>query len=266
MSQLTLHNKTVLLACSADKSIPLIAGLEKLGARVIFFPTIEIREVSDKGLMDRALDALEEYSWIIFTSSYGVLHLLRRMTERHVPVERWENLKVCAVGPSTAAQLERAGIPVSLIPEDFSAEGVVHAFDKHVRGLPNLKGKRILLARARRGREEIPRRLSAAGARVDVVPCYENVLPETDESLVRSIMGQSVDLLVFTSSSTAAHAQTLLGKKHWKQLLARTTLAALGPVTAKTLASLGKRADVVPAQNTAASLLDAIARHYDRNR
>jgi uroporphyrinogen III methyltransferase/synthase len=262
MSQLTLHNKTVVLACSAHTSTPLIAGLEKLGARVIFFPTIEIREVSDKRRMDRALDALEEYSWIIFTSSYGVLYLQRRMTERHIPVERWHNLNVCAIGPSTAAQLEQAGIPVSLIPEDFSAEGVVRAFDKRVRGLQNLKGSKILLARALRGREEIPRMLSAAGARVDVVPCYENVLPEMDKSLVRSIMDQSVDLLVFTSSSTAANAAMLLGKKHWKRLLTRTTLAALGPVTAKTLASLGKEAEVVPSQNTAASLLDAIERHF----
>lgn len=261
---LPLHNKSVLLACSAHKSSTLIPGLERLGARVIPFPTIEIRAVADTGPLDAALSHLEGYSWIIFTSSYGVIYFVRRMKELGSSTEHLRSLKVCSVGPATAATLAEADIQVSLVPEKFVAEGVISALAKLYGGLNGLAGKRILLPRAKEARDLLARELESAGARVDVVPCYENVLPEPNEEAVRSILEDSPELLVFTSSSTVTNFARLLGDADGKRLLRRATVAALGPITAKTVASLGKKVEILPRENTSASLLAAIAQFYSQ--
>ena len=120
---LPLENKIVVLTASELKSGRLAAGLARLGARVVEFPTLEIQEISDPGAIDAALDVLDEYDWIIFTSSYGAHYFLRRLTQRGISLERLCHPRVCAVGPATAAALTEAGIQVHLIPDDFVAEG-----------------------------------------------------------------------------------------------------------------------------------------------
>ena len=71
------------------------------------------------------------------------------------------------------------------------------------------------------------------------------------------------DLLVFTSSSTVENFATILGREGHESA-EHGTVAALGPVTAATLATFGKEADVRPGENTIPSLLDEIGRYFQR--
>jgi len=257
-----LRTKRVLVASSASKLATLTAGLEKLGARVIPFPTIEIREIADKTAVDAALDALDSYSWIIFTSTHGVSYFLLRMKQRGIPADLWRDRKVCAVGPSTAEALRDAGVLVNLVPRDFVAEGILRALADSHGGLEKLVGCRILLPRAKEARDILPRTLESAGARVDILPCYENVLPEVDEAMVRGIVREPPEIVVFTSSSTVTNFAKILGGNNLKSVFERSTVAALGPITAGTVESLGKRVAILPKENTTASLLQALASHY----
>ncbi len=257
-----LRTKTVLVASSASKLATLMAGLEKLGARVIPFPTIEMREITDKTAVDAALDALDSYSWIIFTSTHGVFYFLLRMKQRGIPADLWRDRKVCAVGPSTAEALSDAGVLVSLVPQDFLAEGILRGLADFHGGLERLAGCRILLPRAKEARDILPRALEAAGARVDILPCYENVLPEVDEAIVQSIVREPPEIVVFTSSSAVINFAKILGGNNLKSVFERSTVAALGPITAGTVESLGKRVAILPKENTTASLLQALASHY----
>jgi len=257
-----LRTKRVLVASSASKLATLTAGLEKLGARVIPFPTIEIREIADKTAVDAALDALDSYSWTIFTSTHGVSYFLLRMKQRGIPADLWRDRKVCAVGPSTAEALRDAGVLVNLVPQDFVAEGILRALADSHGGLEKLAGCRILLPRAKEARDILPRTLESAGARVDILPCYENVLPEVDEAMVRGIVREPPEIVVFTSSSTVTNFAKILGGNNLKSVFERSTVAALGPITAGTIESLGKRVAILPKENTTASLLQALASHY----
>ncbi|MBZ5498285.1 MAG: uroporphyrinogen-III synthase [Acidobacteriia bacterium] len=251
-----------MLACSEMKAGALVAGLEALGAEVLVFPVIRIRAVTDHSIMDAALDELAEYSWIIFTSAYGVRFFLNRMQERGIAKDRCRRLRICAVGPATADALERSGIRVSLVPGEFAAEGILAALAEKHGGMNGLAGLRILLPRAREARDLLPRALQAAGARVDVVPCYENTLPELDRDCVQSVLRHPPHLLVFTSSSTVNNFVTLLGNIHGVKMLADATVAVLGPVTARTVAAFGKQAEIVPCENTIPSLLESIRLYY----
>jgi uroporphyrinogen-III synthase len=261
-SHILLARKRALLACSEMKSGSLVAGLESLGADVLVFPVILIKAIDDKRALDAALDAMHQYAWIIFTSVYGVRFFLNRMEERGIAKERVADRQICAVGPGTAAALETKGIRVSLIPREYMAGGIVAALEERHGGMDRLAGVRILLPRARDARDTLPNALDAAGVRVDLVACYENLLPEIEPDRVRSVVTNPPDLLVFTSSSTVRNFVTLLGRDTAGSVLAAATVAALGPITAHTLASYGKPAEIVPQKSTIPSLLDAIRIHY----
>jgi uroporphyrinogen III methyltransferase/synthase len=243
------------------KAGSLVSGLASLGAEPTVFPIIAVRALDDLRALDAALDSLQEYAWIIFTSAYGVHHVLGRMAERGMAGERLSQRQVCAVGPGTAAALEAGGIAVTLMPRAFVAEGIVAALKERHGGLERISGLRILLPRAQAARDVLPDALAAAGAHVDLVACYQNLLPDISPEAIRAVMANPPDLLVFTSSSTVTNFVRVLGESA-PQVLARATAAALGPITARTLTAYGKSAEILPGASTIPSLLDAIRIWY----
>lgn len=258
-----LAGRRALLASSSLKSGKLRNGLEKLGAKTVVLPVISIVEAADKGPLDAALDRIEDYDWIIFSSAYGVLFFLRRMKERGFSTGRLQGRNICAVGPATAAALEEAAVSVSLVPERFVAEGILSALADRSGGPHGLGGRRILLARALEARDVLPRGLADAGAQVDIAPCYENVLPPADPELLTSIRSSPPDLLVFTSSSTVTNFVALLGRKDGERLLAGAAVAVIGPITAAAVKSFGKTPEILPSENTIPALLAAIEAHFN---
>jgi uroporphyrinogen III methyltransferase/synthase len=259
-----LLNKTIFVACSAKKAKELVAGLRSMGGKVLALHVIAVQEIDDKRLLDESLTLLQEYMWIVFTSSYGVTFFVQRLNDCRISRDLGKHTKICAVGPATARTLKESGFEVALIPEEFSAEGVLQALEKYHGSLRYLKGHRILLPRAREARDVLPRALIAAGARVDVVPCYQTVAAALDEELIRRIRTEVPDLLVFTSSSTVKNLMRILGNEDGIRMLQNVTVAVLGPITAGTAKSFGKRVEIIPRENTVASLLEAIRNYYSR--
>ena len=99
---------------------------------------------------------------------------------------------------------------------------------------------------------------------MDVVACYENVPAAVDPAVVEDLRRNPPHLLVFTSSLTVRNFIALLGDQDGRRLLASATVAALGPITAGTVQSCGKKPEIVPPQNTVASLLEAIRSHFEQ--
>jgi uroporphyrinogen III methyltransferase/synthase len=257
-----LLDKLILVACSAKKISALVEGLRELGATVLPFPVIEIQDVGDKRPLDEALASLNKYSWIVFTSGYGVTYFSQYLQERKFSRLALHDVKICAVGPATAKTVKACGFEVDLIPSQFVAEGVVRAFETYYGGLHFLAGHRILIPRAKEARDVLPHALVAAGAQVDIVPCYQTVKAEIDEKTIQQLQAKMPDMIVFTSSSTVRNLIEIMGLEAGKNMLMESTVASLGPITAKTVESFGKRADIVPSENTIASLIEAIGRYY----
>jgi uroporphyrinogen III methyltransferase/synthase len=259
-----LRNKSALLVCSPLKAPGLIEGLKSLGAVVLPLQAIDIRPLENTDQLDSALRSLEQYDLVIFTSSYAVRHFVRRMAELGVPIERAGKLRTCAIGPATAAAAEECGITVSILPQEFVAEGVLEELARRAGGLQGLRGQKILLPRAKDAREILPRKLRDAGAQVDVAPCYETVQAAPDGSIVEEIKSRPPDLLIFTSSSNVTNFAVIAGADDARRILQSATVAVLGPITARTVESYGKRPEILPEQSTIPSLLAAI-RLYFRN-
>jgi uroporphyrinogen III methyltransferase/synthase len=257
-----LVNKTVLVACSAQKAAGITASLRAMGANVLILPVLDIKEIVDKTELDKALRSLSDYGWIIFTSSNAVEFFMRRLNELRIDKKSGIHPKICAIGPFTAVTIREYGWDVDLLPENFVAEGILKALEKYHNGLQHIADCRILLPRAKEARDVLPDALIKTGAQVNIVPCYETVMPERDEDVIRQIRSMQPDLMIFTSSKTIKNFIGILGPEYGIKMLREATVAAIGPITANTAESFGKCVEILPLKNTIESLVEAIRDYY----
>ena len=261
-----LEGRTVVVTRAASQASELSSALESYGAKVFVCPTIEIREPDTYERLDEALDHLYGYDWLIFTSTNGVEFFMKRLTGRSLKVADLDEIKVCAIGQKTAEKLHDTHTHVDVVPSQSTAEGVFAALTEFVGGKEHLRGLNILLPRAAIGRDVLPKALEDAGARVDVVPAYQTVLPEDfDRGRLRAMLAGSGDCIAFTSPSTIKNLAKLFDTHDLGNALPGVVIASIGPVTSATAVEYGLRVDIQPDQQTAKDLAAAIARHYQND-
>jgi uroporphyrinogen-III synthase len=103
----------------------------------------------------------------------------------------------------------------------------------------DIAGQRILLARAAVARDVVPDALRAAGARVDVVDAYQNVLPESAHALLREALAQGIDAATFASSSSVTHLAEAAHKAGIDFPFPGVPAVSIGPITSQTLHEAG---------------------------
>lgn len=254
-----LAGKRILITRARDQSSEFATKLSGLGAEVIQYPTIEILPPRSWKGLDRAIDKLNSYDWIIFTSVNGVNFFLQRWIEKkHHSLS--SSQKVIAIGPATAKKLEEKGIRVSHMPKEFVAEGILKTLEKR-----NLKGKRILLARAKKARDILPKGLRKMGAVVDVVEGYRTVKSREESNRLRQLLLKGkIDVITFTSSSTVDHFVELLKAEDLEKILKGIAIACIGPITARTVKAWGMKAEIQPKQYTIPALTQAIVDYFSK--
>ncbi|MDR3749776.1 MAG: uroporphyrinogen-III synthase [Acidobacteriota bacterium] len=251
----------VLVSRAKKQAGALSSALRALGCQVVEIPFIEIRRPRSYGPLDSALGELATYDWLILTSVNGIEALFERLTERKINRNALSRLKIAAIGPATKAAIEQHGLKVSVTPKEYVAESVVAALQRRV------KGKRVLLVRAKVARDVIPRELRRAGAHVDVVEAYETVAPKASEKRLRSALASKTrkpHAITFTSSSTVRNFVGLLSLRGARAALKKsmqhqgTHTASIGPVTSATLREFGLPVDIEAKQYTIPGLVAAI--------
>jgi uroporphyrinogen-III synthase len=262
-----LSGVRVLVGRARHQASALSAGLRSLGASVLEIPFIEIRKPRSYKALDAALKHLSEYDWLILTSVNGVDALWERLRRLRMGGAPMRHLKIAAIGPATRQAIEQHGVKVNVVPKEYVAESVVKSLRRKV------KGKRVLLARAKVARDVIPRELRKLGAHVEVVEAYETVIPQSSRQRLRAALASQnrrPDWITFTSSSTVRNFVALLDESRGragrdrtsavpKRHLKRVKLASIGPVTSSTLRELGLPVDVEAAEYTIPGLIKAIS-------
>jgi uroporphyrinogen-III synthase len=255
----------ILVGRARHQASALSSGLRELGARVIEIPFIEIRKPRSYAPLDSALKNLRNYDWLILTSVNGVEAVWQRLRKLRLTKRKLKHLKVAAIGPATKKAIEKRGIEVNVVPEEYVAESVVESLRNRV------AGKRVLLARAKVARDVIPRELRKLGATVDVVEAYETVIPKSSRTRLPAILKDAKrrpHVITFTSSSTARNFVALLGKAVWRgrprprkaSPIDSIRLASIGPVTSSTLRELGLPVDIEATEYTIPGLIKALTR------
>ncbi len=258
--QRPLFGRSVVVTRAREQASGLAQELVQLGADVIQCPTIEISPLPDYAELDAAIDRLSEYAWLIFTSVNGVRWFWKRLEAAGKDSRALGLCRVAAIGPATAEALEARGIRPDFIPERYVAEGVVEGL--LARG--KVDGVRMLLPRAAKAREVLPDELRKAGARVDVISAYETIpaAARKDEVLERMQAG-TLDCVTFGSSSTVENFLSLIPAETLRAH-PEVRLAAIGPVTAKTLEAHGLPCHIMPEEYTIPALVQALVSHYTR--
>jgi uroporphyrinogen III methyltransferase/synthase len=231
--------------------------LEDLGAEVIEFPTIRIVPPADLSGLDAAIEGIESYQWLIFTSANGVNFFFQRFFERDRDIRDLKGIRICAIGTKTASEIRRYGIKVDLVPEEFNAEGLVEAFVRE-HGAQGLKGVRFLLPRAEVGREVLPERIRELGGEIDVVTAYRAIKPETHgKRLKRFLREGRITIATFTSAATFNNFLSIMGDEAI-DLLRDVTIAVIGPVTKRAVEKAGLRVSIMPEKATIEAMIQGI--------
>lgn len=253
-----LAGQRILVGRAQHQASALSGRLLGLGAKVLEIPFIEIRKPRSYGPLDEALLNIQNYDWLILTSANGVDALRGRLQELRVKTSMLKHLKIAAIGPATKAALQDLALKVDVVPKEYVAESVVKSLRARV------KGKRVLLARAKVARDVIPKELRVLGAVVDVVEAYETIVPKKSQVRLRKAMSdpkRRPTIATFTSSSMARNFATLAGNRTAQNAIQRgLRLASIGPVTSATLRELNLPVAVEAKEFTIPGLVQVIER------
>ncbi|MBI2359399.1 MAG: uroporphyrinogen-III synthase [Deltaproteobacteria bacterium] len=234
--------------------------IEKLGGEVVEFPAIEIVPAQSYERLDAAIQRLNAYHWVIFTSVNGVEHFWARLRKLGVDGQEFSRLKIAAIGPKTAEALAACGVKADLVPREYRAEAILREL-----GPQDVEGRRVLLPRAAKARDILPETLREWGAEVDEIEAYRTVAANSDSARLRQeLRANKIDMVTFTSSSTVSYFAALFPQDAVAELLARTAVACIGPITEKTAREVGIRVDVVAEQYTVPGLTRAIVEYFKR--
>lgn len=253
-----LFGKNIIVTRAREQASDFAEMLQESGASAIQFPTIEIVPPTSWEPLDAAIARLEEYHWIIFTSINGVSYFLQRLRGSGKDIRDLKGIKICAIGPKTAEGIEKFGIRVDFVPSEYRAEAIIEGLKES-----DLKGKKLLLPRAKEAREILPEKLSEMGAAVDVVEAYQAVKPEGDREEVRSMLEKGeVNMITFASSSTVRNFLEMFEPGEGARLLENVPVACIGPITEKTAVEHGLKPAVVPGEYTLAAMVEAIVKYF----
>ena len=246
MSALPLAGCRVLVTRAAHQAGKLSEGLRALGAEPVEVPVLEICPPVSFEPLDAALHQLNSYDWLILTSANAVRALTDRAAALEIALAQPARLQVAAVGEATAAYARSAGLQVAFVPEAYVAESLVEGLLQSLQ--TQTSSQRILLARAAVARDVIPDALRAAGAQVDVVDVYRNVLPEAAPEQLRQALQNGIAAATFTSSSSATHLAEAARVAGVAWPFAGIPAISIGPITSQTLRELGwePAAEAVP--------------------
>ncbi len=233
MTPLPLAGRRILVTRAPHQAGKLSEGLRALGAEPVEVPVLEIRPPANFAPFDAALRRFHQYDWLILTSANAIRALQSRAAALGLKLIQPPSMKIAAVGEATADAARKAGLGIAFVPASYVAESLVKGLTGRMSGL------RILLARAAVARDVIPDAMRAAGATVDVVDAYRNVLPEAAPERLRLALAQPIAAVTFTSSSSVTHLAEAARQAGVVFPFAGIPAISIGPITTQSLRDLG---------------------------
>lgn len=227
------------------------AALRAAGFEPVYFPVIEIRPLEDNTALDRALEKIGCYDWLIFTSVNGV-EAVRGRPPFRLPLP--ETLRVAAIGPKTASALREIGIQPFFVPEEYVAEAILP-------GLGDLRGRWVLLPRAEIARKALPEAITRSGGVAHEIAVYRT-LPSAVDAQGLVAIASGIDVLTFTSPSTVQNFTEIIRREGLDPLSlpGNPRVACIGPITQKAARDEGFRVEIVAAEYTTEGLIEALSK------
>ncbi len=250
-----LLGRTFIVTRTREQASALTDRLTDAGAEVMEIPTIKIVAPESFDSLDISIKKLKDsrYEWVIFTSPNGVNKFFERAFLKGFDARLFKAAAIAVIGPSTADALKEHGLLADLIPASYRAEGIIEE-------MKELRGRNILIVRAEQARDVLPDSLREKGNKVDIAVAYRTVVPpESRENLRKALSECNVDMVTFTSSSTAKNFDEMLEDPAVKKKL---RAASIGPVTSEAARECGFEVSIEAREYTVKGLSDAIISYY----
>ncbi|MFO0810059.1 MAG: uroporphyrinogen-III C-methyltransferase [Gemmataceae bacterium] len=255
LEQRSLFGRRILVTRPRRQAEDLARRLERLGAVPYLLPAVDVLPPVDWHEVDDRIARLDEYDWLAFTSVNGVEAFLNRLVAMGRDLRALGGIKLAAIGPATAAALADYRLTADIVPPSFRSESLAAELTEHVRG------QRVLLARADRGREVLRDELSAV-AHVDQVAVYRQVdAVPADAPAFDALRRGEIDVVTLTSANVArALLRALDETMRGRVADGHVKLATISPVTSAAVAEFGLPVAAEATEYTIPGLIDALVK------
>jgi uroporphyrinogen-III synthase len=258
-----LAGKRIVVTRAREQAGDLIERFSELGADVLLLPAVSFSPAADSKELDRAVAALADFDWVVFTSANAVRFFMRRCKELgcELPAQlAGRHPRYAAVGPATATAAAAEGVRVEIVAQEYSGGALAQEMGAA------LAGSRVLLPRSQRASPELPAALMARGAKVTEVVAYQTGGMGAPDALAEELFRSGrVDVVAIFSPSALENLRAEFGAETLHRVASNAALAAVGPVTAAAIRDAGLRVAIQAREATGASLVEAVCEYYAVN-
>lgn len=234
-------------------------AIDALGGQSYSIVDMSVEQTEGKNRLRRALEHIEDYSWLAFTSQNTITLFFKWLREWNIDVRKLAHLKLAVVGAGTRDALRAEGYIADYVPDEYTTSALA-------RGLANVlkDGEKLLLPRAVQGSETMLDILDQGGVAYEEIPVYD-VVGRRMESIQYL---KDLDVITFVSASGVRGFLEVLDaeKKGCGDIMKNIRIAALGKVTEEALENAGYHADIVPEVGDIEHLVSAIGDYYYREK
>jgi len=198
-----LANCSVLVTRPQHQAIDFQQLLEKKGAKVYLFPTLEIIPLPTTAQQCSLFVAAD---MLIFTSTNAVIFSQPLLSSTTLAT-----CSIAAIGKKTALSLAKFNIPTDLLPHTpFNSEALL----KHPK-LQTIAHKKILIIKGKGGRNLLATELSNRGANVTKLAVYRRECPTPTQQSLHKLNQKKIDIITLTSGESAYNLFKLLKGQNW---------------------------------------------------
>ena len=225
-----MSKPTVAITRPIDRVKKTCEIVEKHGGEVFLAPTLELKPINTDSLK-KLVSLKDNLDWIVFTSPTTIVAI----NKFHPDFLKNLNCKLAVIGNKTGKLAEKHGLTVDLMPDDFTAEGLVEEFKKQ-----NITNQMIGIPRTASARSTLPDGLKELGNKVVLGEAYKSLPPQDNtkiKELISKIENNEIDAITFTSPLTVENFFNIVDdKKKLAELLSDNLLTVcIGPITARVL-------------------------------
>jgi uroporphyrinogen III methyltransferase/synthase len=252
-----LFGQRILVTGSKQQAFRLAQSLEELGAVSIMLPTFKVTLPQSWDDLDRALDNLHEYDYIVFSSINSVKYFFRRFAERDKDIRELGAVGLGAIGENTIHELSGRLLKVDLPSPQEGLEDFFKLVEQK-----GLKGKRILFPGCKESKGQFADFLKELGNKVITVDTYRIADQAIDAQRLRAaIVSSGIDLAIFTSPTSVRNFCSATRGEPWEKIVRHLKVATVGPLTAKEALDSGLQPSIMPERFTVSALIAAVVEH-----
>lgn len=256
------NKKVVAITRPENRSEEAIKLVNSYGAEGFIAPTLELKLTNTESLKE-LMKHVEELDWLIFTSVTSIESIFKFYPDFLDNLN--SKCKIAAIGHKTAELAIDKQLPIDLIPEDYTAEGLLEAFENI-----DINNKKIGVPRTFSARTILPEGLEKMGGKVILAESYKSGIPENTDKikeLIENIIQEKIDGIIFTSPLTVKNLFKIAKEENKEKKLSaklsnQTLTVAIGPITGNILNEL-KVKHIYPKVYTVKDMIELMFKELD---